>query len=93
MSDVAEVRADGPLAELVQRVRASRERVLLTTADGGEAFVISREDLEDLERADSAWFWDEAWQAGEREADADIAAGRGEFFGSTEEFINALRTR
>ncbi len=90
MSDVAEVRAHGRLAELVQRVRASRERVLLTTADGGEAFVISREDLEDLERADQAWFWDEAWQAGEREADADIAAGRGTYYDSTEAFLASL---
>ncbi len=27
-------------------------------------------------RADQAWFWTERWQAMEREADADIAAGR-----------------
>lgn len=26
--------------------------------------------------ADQAWFWSERWQAMEREADADIAAGR-----------------
>lgn len=26
--------------------------------------------------ADQAWFWEERWQAMEREADADIAAGR-----------------
>jgi bifunctional DNA-binding transcriptional regulator/antitoxin component of YhaV-PrlF toxin-antitoxin module len=26
--------------------------------------------------ADQAWFWTEEWQAGEREASADIAAGR-----------------
>ena len=26
--------------------------------------------------ADQAWFWTERWQAGEREADEDIAAGR-----------------
>jgi antitoxin MazE len=26
--------------------------------------------------ADQAWFWTERWQAMEREADADIAAGR-----------------
>jgi AbrB family looped-hinge helix DNA binding protein len=27
-------------------------------------------------RSDQAWFWTKEWQAGEREADADIAAGR-----------------
>ena len=26
--------------------------------------------------ADQAWFWTDRWQAMEREADADIAAGR-----------------
>lgn len=26
--------------------------------------------------ADQAWFWSERWQAMEREADADVAAGR-----------------
>ncbi len=29
-----------------------------------------------LIEASQAWFWTDAWQAGEREASADIAAGR-----------------
>ena len=37
-----------------------------------------------------AWFWTAEWQAGEREADADLAAGRYEDFGSLEEFLAAL---
>jgi antitoxin PrlF len=40
--------------------------------------------------ATQAWFWDPAWQAGEREADADRAAGRTEVFASGEEMIGAL---
>jgi antitoxin PrlF len=40
--------------------------------------------------ADQAWFWAPEWQAGEREADEDIAAGRGSHFGSTEEFLSGL---
>jgi AbrB family looped-hinge helix DNA binding protein len=40
--------------------------------------------------ASQAWFWTEAWQAGEREADADRAAGRSERFDSGEEFLAAL---
>ncbi len=40
--------------------------------------------------ADQAWFWTPEWQAGEREADADIAAGRVETFESGEEFLAAL---
>lgn len=38
-------------------------------------------------RADQAWFWTPEWQAKEREAEEDIAAGRGTRFLSTEEFI------
>lgn len=41
--------------------------------------------------ADQAWFWTPEWQAKEREADEDIAAGRGEIFYSDEEFLEALR--
>lgn len=39
---------------------------------------------------DQAWFWTKEWQEGEREADADIAAGRGRIFMSDEEFQAAL---
>jgi bifunctional DNA-binding transcriptional regulator/antitoxin component of YhaV-PrlF toxin-antitoxin module len=41
--------------------------------------------------ATQAWFWDPEWQAGEREADADLAAGRLESFESAEELLSALR--
>ena len=37
-----------------------------------------------------AWFWTPEWQAKEREADADIAAGRVEHFSSDDEFLAAL---
>jgi len=40
--------------------------------------------------ATQAWFWTPEWQAGEREADADIAAGRGETFMTGEEFLASL---
>lgn len=43
--------------------------------------------------ATQAWFWTPEWQAGEREADADLVAGRGESFDSGEEFLAALRAR
>lgn len=42
---------------------------------------------------DQAWFWTPEWQAGEREADADIAAGRGTRYRSDEEFLAALDER
>lgn len=40
--------------------------------------------------ADQAWFWTERWQEMEREAQADIAAGRVEIFDSTEAFLADL---
>jgi hypothetical protein len=40
--------------------------------------------------ATQAWFWTKEWQAGEREADADLAAHRMEAFESEEAFIQAL---
>jgi hypothetical protein len=39
---------------------------------------------------DQAWFWTSEWQAKEREADADIADGRGTFYDSAEAFLDDL---
>src|SRR6266571_1466919 len=43
--------------------------------------------------ATQAWFWTPEWQAREREADEDLAAGRFERFESGEEFLAALEAR
>lgn len=40
---------------------------------------------------DQRWWWLEDWQEGEREAEADIRAGRVETFNSPEEFRKALQ--
>ncbi|MBI4320960.1 MAG: AbrB/MazE/SpoVT family DNA-binding domain-containing protein [Chloroflexi bacterium] len=40
--------------------------------------------------ASQRWFWTERWQRAEREADADIAAGRFEVFDDVERFIAGL---
>jgi hypothetical protein len=40
---------------------------------------------------DQAWFWTPEWQAKEREADEDIAAGRFERFYSDEAFLAAMQ--
>lgn len=37
-----------------------------------------------------AWFWTPEWQAGEREASADIAAGRTEVFKTPEDLLDSL---
>jgi len=40
--------------------------------------------------ADQAWFWTERWQTMEREADADIAAGRATIVDGLDELIAHL---
>ena len=40
---------------------------------------------------DQAWFWSKEWQAGEREADADINAGRVKKAKSAQELIRSLK--
>jgi AbrB family looped-hinge helix DNA binding protein len=40
--------------------------------------------------ATQAWFWMPEWQAGEREASADIRAGRLTVYESAEDFLAAL---
>jgi hypothetical protein len=40
-----------------------------------------------------AWFWTREWQAKEREADDDLAAGRGTTFASDDELLAALGER
>jgi hypothetical protein len=37
------------------------------------------------------WFWTPEWQAGEREADEQIARGEGTTYESDEEFLESLR--
>ncbi len=41
-------------------------------------------------RADQGWFWTERWQAMEREAEKDVAAGRTRRFDTAEEFVADL---
>lgn len=40
--------------------------------------------------ATQTWFWKQDWQAGEREASEDIAAGRSTRFDSDEAFLDSL---
>jgi O-succinylbenzoate synthase len=39
---------------------------------------------------DQAWFWINEWQAGEREAEADLAAGRYQVFDTMDDLIADL---
>ena len=42
---------------------------------------------------DQAWFWSERWQAMEREADEDIAAGRVSEAMTVDEFLEHLERK
>lgn len=60
---------------------------LLVTVQDGRIVLIPAS----LIPKDQAWFWTEEWQAGEREVEADRAAGRrGRIFHSDEEFLDFL---
>ena len=43
--------------------------------------------------ATQSWFWSPEWQAGEREAEADLAAGRIETFDSSDRLLSELEQR
>lgn len=38
----------------------------------------------------NAWFWEPAWQIGEREADRDISEGRTTYYDTAEDFLDSL---
>ncbi|MGI8553698.1 MAG: hypothetical protein ACR2PL_23355 [Dehalococcoidia bacterium] len=58
--------------------------VILAVSCVGEQLLAHEIDPE------QAWFWTPEWQAKEREADEEIAAGRGAAYHSGEEFLAAL---
>jgi AbrB family looped-hinge helix DNA binding protein len=83
------LRAKGQLT-LPEEIRAEahlEEGDLLDAVITAEGILLRPQKVID---ATQAWFWTKEWQAGEREADADLAAGRMETFESDEAFIKAL---
>ncbi len=54
----------------------------------GATLILTPKRAVDLE---DAWFWSKEWQKHEREADADIKAGRVKKAASVEETIRALK--
>ena len=57
------------------------DRVDFQVTDDGDVMVRGLKSIP----ADQAWFWTPEWQEGERQADADLAAGRFHRFHSEEE--------
>ncbi|MEJ7766084.1 MAG: AbrB/MazE/SpoVT family DNA-binding domain-containing protein [Acidimicrobiales bacterium] len=86
------LRAKGQLT-LPEEVRAAarlEEGDLLEAEVTAEGILLRPQKVID---ATQAWFWKPEWQTGEREADAQDAAGLGESFSSGEEFLDAIRAR
>lgn len=86
------LRAKGQLT-LPEAIRAAahlEEGDLLNAEITAEGILLRPQKVID---ATQAWFWTPEWQAGEREADAQGAAGAGEAFDSGEQFLDALHAR
>jgi AbrB family looped-hinge helix DNA binding protein len=75
-------------ADLRRRLHLDREdaQVKLVELDDGRIELIPVVAVP----ADQAWFWTDRWQAMEREADADIAAGRVTVVDGADELIANL---
>src|SRR5580693_1653909 len=86
------LRAKGQLTlpDDIRKAARLEEGDLLEAELTAEGILLRPQKLVD---ATQAWFWSPEWQAGEREADADRAAGKIETFGSGDELIGALRSR
>ena len=78
------------LPEDIRRAARLEEGDLLEAEITSEGILLRPQKVID---ATQAWFWTPKWQEGEREADADLAAGNSEFFESGEALIEALRRR
>jgi antitoxin (DNA-binding transcriptional repressor) of toxin-antitoxin stability system len=61
-------------------------------AEGGQVVYLTRhgQRVAAIVPADQGWCWTEEWQAGEREADQELAEGRGVRFDTDEEFLAHL---
>lgn len=75
------------LPDALRRAAHLQEGDVLEAELQDEAIVLRPKKLVD---ASQAWFWTSAWQRGEREASAEIAAGRTTRYDSDEDFLRSL---
>lgn len=75
------------LPDALRRAAHLQEGDVLEAEVQDEAIVLRPKKLVD---ASQAWFWTSAWQRGEREASAEIAAGRTTRYDSDEDFLRSL---
>ena len=74
---------------------SARQKIKAIEQDMPDSAGLTRQEADaaakvGLIAADQRWWWLEEWQEGEREAEADIQAGRVETFDSPDEFLKAL---
>ena len=89
LSELVQVRkkAQITLPQSVRRELGIEEGDFLDIrVENGEAVVRVKKLID----KDQAWFWTKRWQEGEREAEADIRAGRGHTFANAEDAITYL---
>jgi len=75
------------LPDEIRRAARLQEGDYLEVSTRGGEIIMRPKKLVD---ADQAWFWTDAWQAGEREASEDLAEGRTSGALSAEEFLKTL---
>lgn len=75
------------LPDALRRAAHLQEGDVLEAEVQDEAIVLRPKKLVD---ASQAWFWTSGWQRGEREASAEIAAGRTTRYDSDEDFLRSL---
>jgi antitoxin PrlF len=82
-------RGSSPLPEEIRTAARLEEGDLIDAEITEEGILLRPRKIID---ATQAWFWTPTWQAGEREADADIAAGCVETFESAEAMVAGLKS-
>ncbi len=89
MSELVQVRkkAQITLPQSVRRKLGIEEGDFLDFEDRSGEIVLKVKKLIDK---DQAWFWTKRWQEGEREAEEDIRAGRGDTFSNAKDAIAFL---
>src|SRR5687768_11009841 len=75
-------------ADIRRRMRATDGDVFLAEVRDEDEIVLRKKSLVD---ASQAYFWTEAWQRGEREAQEDIRAGRVKRFRSAKALVADLK--
>lgn len=73
-------------AAIRKRLHLNIGDILETKIQEDKIIIVPKKTID----AEQSWFWNKEWQTAEKEADADIKAGRVKKFKSVEELIKDL---